>query len=1014
MILLFWITGFSYTGVLAQGAQQIKGKVTSSDGPLPGVSIVVKGTTTGTTTDSYGAYAINVENSNAVLVFSFVGFLSEERSVGGLSVIDISLTEDISTLGEIVVVGYGEVKKADLTGSVVSMNTDQIQRTNKVDAFSALQGQVPGVVIQRADNKPGGGFNMRIRGASTINKNETIDQGGFNPGQNPLFVVDGIFVNDITFLNPGDIERMDVLKDASATAIYGSRGTNGVVIIKTKKGSAGKMSLQYDNYVGVKQAYHLPRIFNGPEFVDFAKDAVVGTHYASGDFAFDRDDVVLSTFLKANEIENINNNKYVDWVDLILKTGVQSNHTLSLSGGSEKTTYAFGLAYTKDDGTLPGEDYQRVNLRGSINSELSKYVTIGYSNYVTLSLRNEGSREQLRSAYRLRPTGDAYDENGDPLFFPLESETFITNPLFEEANATLETKTFNYLANLSVSISPLKNLKFTSNFSPNIGFTRFGEYRGLYSKATSGVLANTRAEVANSNQLSYTWDNILNYNLSVNQIHSLNATFIYSQFLDRYEGYTMQRRNFATDDYSFYNIDAGSVISSAVGGFSKQTLQSFTGRLNYSLLDKYLFTFTGRYDGSSILAKNNKWAFFPSVAFAWKAIDEGFMSSQPIVSDLKVRLSYGETGNTGSGGGLGPLKSQSLFNNSTYTNIGDNPILTAYITGLANQNLTWERNKEVNFGLDFGFLKNRITGSLDIYNRNIEGIIFFRNLPTLTGYSGVFDNIGKQQNKGIELALNTVNIDNGNFKWTTSVNFAKNKNKITELYGNVEREYFSTQGASYVHEVGKPAGSIYSWQFDGIWQADEVDAAQSYGQQPGQVKVKDIDSDGDIDAADRTIIGSPTPKWTGGITSVINYKGIDFSFMVYTSQGATSYSWFHRSHAWDGHAAPARFNGLKTNYWTPDNPSNEWYQPGNSGNYTEALLYKDVSYVKVGYMTLGYLLPEKITDKLKIGSLRIFATVQNPFIFTDYEGWDPENAGRNSWGSAYMSRTYMAGLNVKF
>jgi TonB-dependent starch-binding outer membrane protein SusC len=994
---------------------KVSGKVLDETGqPVPGVNVVVKGSNRGTVTDTEGVYTIEVDDDNVILVFSFIGYMTQEVAVNAQTTIDVTLQSDITSLNEVVVIGYGEVKRSDLTGSVVSMNTDEIKRANKVDAFSSLQGQVSGVVIQRADNKPGGGFTMRIRGAGTINKNETVDQGGFVPGQNPLFVVDGIFVNDITFLNPSDIERMDVLKDASATAIYGSRGTNGVVIIKTKKGSTGKLTVQYDNYFGVKQAYHLPPIFKGREFVEFAKDAVVGTHFASGDFTFDRDDVDLSTFLKANELENIANNEYVDWVDLILKTGFQMNHTLSLGGGTEKTTYGFGLAYTRDDGTLAGEDYQRVNLRGSVSSELSKYVTIGYNNYVTLSVRNEGSREQLRSAYRLRPTGDAYDENGEKLFFPIESETFITNPLFEADNATMETKTLNYLGNLSLSVTPVENLKFTTNFAPNISFTRFAEYRGLYSKATSGVQANTRAEVVNSNKLSYTWDNIVNYNLTFDKIHALSATLVYSRFLDRYEGYTMQRRNFATDDYSFYNIDAGSVIAAATGGFSKQSLESYTGRLSYSLLDKYLLTLTGRYDGSSILAKNNKWAFFPSAAFAWKAIEEPFMNAQSVVSDLKLRLSYGETGNNGAGGGLVPLGSQSLFNNSTYTNLGDNAILTAYITGLSNQDLTWERMKEVNIGVDYGFLKNRITGSLEIYNRKTEGIIFFRNLPTLTGYSGVFDNVGEQQNKGIELSINTVNIDKGGFKWTTAINFAKNTNKITKLYSGVEREFFNTQGAPYVNEVGKPGGSIYEWQFDGIWQLEEAAEAQSYGAQPGQVRAKDIDDDGDVDADDRAIVGNPAPKWTGGITSTMNYKGIDLSFMLYTSQGATSYSWFHRSHAWDGDAAPARFNGLKTNYWTPENPSNEWYQPGNPGAYRPALSYYDVSYVKVGYITLGYQLPQQIIDRLKVGSLRVYATVQNPFIFTDYEGWDPENASRNSWGSGYMSRTYMAGVNLKF
>ncbi len=992
----------------------VNGKVTdaeSKDG-LPGVGIQVEGTTRGTVTDTDGNYSITVP-TNGTLVFSYIGYTSQKVAVNGRTSMNVDMVQDVAALQEVVIVGYGETKRRDLTGSVVTMDAEAIQQTNKVNAYQAIQGQVPGVNIQAADNKPGGGFNIRIRGSNTINSNQTVEQGGFTAGQNPLFVVDGIFVNDISFLNPTDIERMDVLKDASATAIYGSRGSNGVIIIQTKRGSKGPMTVQYDNYVGVRQAYNLPRIFNGPEFVNFMTDAVVGMNYASGNLAFTRNDVVLNDFLRPNEEENVANNRYTDWVDLIVKKGFQTNHTVGVSGGSDNTTYGFGIGYTKDEGTFEGEDYERINLRGDINGKLSSLVSVGFSNYASFSTRNEGSREGLRSAYRLRPTGSAYDENGEPLFFPLQGETFITNPLFEPANAILETKTLNYLSNLSLVITPADNLKFTSTFSPNIEFSRFGEYRGQFSKATSGNIGNTRAEVFNRNRMSYTWDNIANYNLDINEDNVLNATLVYSRFLDRYESYDMQRRNFSTDAFSFYNIDAGSVIQSVGGSLTKQTLESFTGRVNYNFKQKYLFTFTGRYDGSSILSAQNKWAFFPSAAFAWRIKDESFLANSNLFHDLKARFSYGQTGNNGGGGGLVPLGSQSLIG-SGFTNLGDQVVQTAFITNLANQNLTWEKTKELNFGLDFGFLQNRVYGSLDIYNRKNTGIIFYRPVPTVTGYNGVFENVGEAVNNGVEFGLTSVNVAKPNFTWKTSLNFAANRNKVTKLYGDLDEIQFGAMDAPYVHRIGEPVGSGFSWVYDGIWQLDEIEQARAYGQQPGQVKVKDINRDGVIDANDRTVLGANMPKWTGGITNTLNYKNIDFSFFVHTAQGATSFSYFHRSHAWDGHNAPARFNGLKTNYWTPENPSNEWYQPGNAGPWTESLLFKDVSYVKVGYITLGYSLPESATSFMNMKRLRVYATAQNPFVFTDYEGWDPENAARNSWGAGFMSRVLMAGLNVSF
>ncbi|UCS95839.1 TonB-dependent receptor [Echinicola marina] len=994
----------------------ITGKVISGEDeqPIPGVTVLVKGTANGTVTDLDGNYSISVPDaSTSELSFSFVGYITKSVAINNQSQINITLEPDVAQLDEVVVVGYGETKKKDLTGSVVSMGSESIKETNKVNAFQAMQGQVAGVNIQAADNKPGGGFNVRIRGSNTINANETVEQGGFNPGQNPLFVVDGIFVNDISFLNPADIERMDVLKDASATAIYGSRGSNGVVIIETKKGSEGKMTVQYDNYIGVKQAYNIPDMLQGEEFVEYFKDAVVGNFYASGNFDVSRDDVDLADYMRPNELENIANNDYVNWIDLVKHNGMQQNHTLSLNGGNSKTVYGIGVAYTQDEGTFEGEDYERYTIRGNLSSKLSDYVSLSMSNYASFSIRNEGSREGLRSAYRLRPTGSPYDENGDPQFFPLEGETFITNPLFEPDNITRETRTLNYLSNLSLAVTPVKNLKISSNFSPNIEFNRYGEYRGRYAKSTSGNIENRRADVTNGNRISYTWDNIVNYKWEASEDHIINATFVYSLFMDRYENYRMQRRNFNTDDYLFYNIDAGSDIRNVESGFSKQTLESYTGRINYAFRDKYLLTLTGRYDGSSILAEDNKWAFFPSAAFAWRVIDEGFMGQQNLFDELKLRISYGQTGNNGAGGGLRPLGSQSLIGNG-FTNLGGNVTQTAFVSSLANQNLTWEKTKEINFGLDFGFFNNRLYGSLDIYNRKNTGIIFFRPTPTVTGFTGVFENVGEATNKGIELGLNSVNFDGKDFKWTTSLNFAMNKNEVTKLYGDLNEILFGVQAGSFIHRVGEPVGSIYAYKFDGIWQLDETEEAQSYGQQPGQVKVKDINNDGQIDADDRTVLGANMPDWTGGISNTFNYKNWDFTFFVRTSQGAISPSYFHISHSGGFDATPARFNSLKTNYWTPDNPSNEWYQPSNNGPFAEALTYHDVSFVKVGYITLGYNFDNAVLEALKIGSLRLYFTAQNPFTFTQYEGWDPENAARNSWGSAYMSRILMGGLNVKF
>ncbi len=995
----------------------VSGKVTDQETGegLPGVTVLEMGTSNGTITDFEGNYRLSVEEG-ATLTYSFVGYLNQEMTIGGQSVIDIQLEMDVKALEEVVVIGYGEVKKADLTGSVVSMDSKKLEKTNKVDAVSSLQGQVPGVAIQRTDNKPGGGgFNIRIRGASTINSSETASQGGFNPGQNPLFIVDGIFVDDISFLNPADIDRMDVLKDASATAIYGSRGSNGVVIISTKKGASGKLRVRYNNYVGFKQAYNLPSIFKAEEYVQFVKDAVVGNNFAQlgSDFSMRSSDVAISDFFDEEEIANYNAGVDTDWVDLLLRNGFQMNHTIDLSGGNEKTTYGIGFGYTKDEGNIEGEDFTRYNLRANLSSDLAKWLNISYSNYVTFSTQNTGSWEAFRSAYRLKPIGRPYNNDGSLRFLPTSKETQITNPLFDTKNIQKQTQYLQYLGDIALKLKPTDHLSFTTKFSPNIKYTRYGEYRGLLSKSVSNNASNRRAQLNNFNYVSFTWDNILSYDYTQG-IHSFNVTAVFSRFQEKEEESKIQVRNFTTDEYSFHNVDAGTDIREVSSDFQKQTLESYTTRLNYTLKDKYLFTLTGRYDGSSMLAEGNKWAFFPSAAFAWRIVDESFMQGTDFISDAKLRLSYGQTGNNGGGGGLQPLGSQSLLESSA-TLIGDDALATAYISGLANPDLTWERTTEVNIGVDYGFVSNRVYGSIDVYNRKNTDIIFFSPLPTATGYSGTFDNVGESTNKGIEFGLNTVNIDKGDFNWTTNFNFAVNQNTLDKLYGGLDQIIFSVQGTTFIHKVGESIGSVYDYEYDGIWQLDEADEAAVYGQTPGQVRVKDLNNDDQITPdGDRKVIGQVQPKWTGGITSTMNYKNFDFTFFIYTNQGNKVLSNFHgMQYSWDDQ--PTRtFNGYDTDYWTPENPTNNWYQPGNGGNFQHAIKYRDISFTKVGYITLGYTLPQTLLDQWNLGRLRVYTTVQNPLTFTDYDGWDPESAGRSHWGAAFMSRTFMTGLNLSF
>ncbi len=1011
LLLLAFFIGFSINSWAQK--TQVSGVVTDiRKNSLPGVNVVVKGSKNGVATDLNGKYQISAKAGD-VIIFSFLGSQTLEVSYKGQANLNVSLKEDSQQLNEVVVVGYGQVKRTDVTGSIASIKAEQIEQANKVDAISALQGQSAGVIVQRTDNKPGaGGFNIRIRGASSISNSATVSGGGANPGQNPLFIVDGIFTDDVSFLNPADISRMDILKDASATAVYGSRGSNGVVIIETKRGKKGKLKIEYSNYVGFKQAYHLPRQFNGPEYVQFVKDVVVGNEFVkpAGNLNYRANDVVLSNYFDAEEMQNVADGISTDWVDLLLRKGSQTNHTFNVSGGNDTTVYGLGLGYTKDEGTTAGEDFNRYNIRGSLKSDLNKWANISVSNYITNAVQNGGSFEAFRTAYRLKPIGRPYNADGTLRFFPTTKETQITNPLFEADNQTRETKYIQYIGDIALQIKPSEAFTITTKYSPNIKYARYGEYRGLFSKDVVAQPTLRTATVNNSNYFSYSWDNIFNYKYNKGS-HNLDVLAVVSRYMQRTEGYFNTVKNFTTDAYSFYNLDAGLNITSVASDVSKQTLESYTGRVNYAFKDKYLLTVTGRYDGSSMLSTKNKWAFFPSAAFAWKMMDENFMQSQKLFSNAKLRLSYGQTGNTGQGGGLAPLASQSLLGASA-TNIGDSAISTAYLTGLANENLTWEKTTEMNLGFDFGFLNNKITGSIDVYNRKNTNIIFYMPLPSLTGFTGTFNNIGESSNKGIEIGLNTVNIDKGDFKWTTNFNFSANKNKLEKLYGGITDILYGIGGTNLIHRVGEPLGSVYDYEFAGIWHLEEAAQAAAFGQRPGQVKVTDVNGDGKITTADRKVIGQVTPKWTSGITNTINFKNFDFSFFLNISQGNIYKSNFH---GWSWSDTPTRtFNGFKVDYWTPERQSDAWHQPGNGGTYANAEYYKDVSFVKVGYITVGYKLPATVLDKLKISSLRLYATVQNPFVITKYDGWDPESAGRDQFGGSFMSRTFMTGLNLSF
>ncbi|PPL01670.1 TonB-linked outer membrane protein, SusC/RagA family [Parapedobacter indicus] len=955
--------------------REISGRVTDHQNqPLEGVTVAAKGTHSVTTTDRAGRFSLSVPQQATTLVFTLVGFEPQEHSIGTSNNLNVSLSPSLSDLDEVVVIGYGSVKKSDVTGAIGSVDRDAIVRTANIQAAGAIQGQVAGVNLLKVNGKPGDDYSIEIRGLNSIGK-----------GNAPLVVIDGVMGGSLSSLNPADIEKIDVLKDASATAIYGSRGSNGVIIVTTRQGAPGKNRIAYDGYVGMKTPTNLPDMMDGPQFVANFNEILKngGTRY------FDD-----------KEKQNIENGVYTDWIDLLLQNGMQSSHNISLSGGNESSRHFFSAGYLKEEGNVPAEEFSRFTLKSNIDGKINSWINAGTSTYVSYGIQDQGSNEALRGAYRLRPTGDAYDENGELLFWPTTSDSQTPNPLFDPLNVKNETRNFRVFGNLFVEVNLLDGLSFRSTISPYFESVRSGNFAGKYSKANTGT-RNGSGGYSNQLNFSYTLDNVLSYNKSVKS-HSFGGILANSIVSSRGEGAAQDVLDLPYDSF-WYNTGSAGNIEGVSSYLTEWALLSYMGRFNYSFNDKYQLTLTGRADGSSKLAAGHKWAFFPSAAIAWRVSEEEFLRDVKPLSNLKLRLSYGVVGNDA----VAPYSTQASILQTLYDWGGDAAL--GFAPGaIANKSLGWEKSKEINLGIDFGFLKNRISGSVDIYSRKTEDLILSRALPQHTGFGAITANVGSTANKGVEVALNTVNIHTSNFSWKTTLTFAKNHNEIVELYGDQKDDI----GNKWF--IGQPIQVHYAEVFDGIWQLDEAEEAAKYGAEPGHVKVKDLNEDGQITEVDRQIIGSPLPKWIGGMTNTFAYKGVDFSFMLYSRQGSMIYSPFHHSNfarEWNG-----RYNKLNVNYWTETNPSNEWPAPNNTGGRgrEELKAYVDASFVRVQNITLGYSFSPNILSRLKMSGLRLYLTANNPLIFTDYAGFDPEWSGQNTFNMGISSATYLFGANISF
>ncbi|WP_264550737.1 SusC/RagA family TonB-linked outer membrane protein [Flavobacterium sp. N2038] len=1036
LVFLFFLNFFLMNAVSAQSTI-VEGKITDAKGlSLPGVNVQEKGTKNGTSTDFEGSFKINVTNNKATLIISYLGFQTQEVSVAGKSKVNVSLSEQSNALTEVVVVGYGSVKKTDLTGAVNTLSAAKITERNVTNPMEAIQGGIAGVQVTSNSGRIGDGFSVIIRGANSINKD----------GSKPLFVVDGVPTDNIDFLNPQDIARMDVLKDASSAAIYGSRGGSGVIIVTTKSGANAKAGVvvSFDTSYGNKQAVRLPKLMSPEKWWYYHQSAFLATTISATNPTYmDIDATELNTAVGqagTNPVlfQRVANNKSFDWQDAVLKGGMMSNNYLNVSGRADNgLSYNLGLGAQKETGVIDNEGIHKYNFKAGLNHKVNDKISFGANLTISKTEEQLGSATAMQEAFRQNPytspwaidaAGNeivgTYAQQPGTLRYPngnlAINKTGSYNPLLEIKNSSDEINKWITIGNIFAEYKATSWLSFKSTFSVGKLDAREGRSSGAQTDFGLKNKSLPSGDVTNTSNFNYTWDNQFNINYTLKENHVFSFLGLQSFYSNTTETYFQSSRENPFET-SFYNLGSGAqaTYNLTPSGvvfipYSKNTLESYAARLNYAYKGRYLLTASVRYDGSSVLAEGNKWTAFPSVALGWNIHQEGFMKNASFVTNLKLRGSVGYTGNDN----VSPYSSLSVLKVPTYYDF-NNTVANGYTSAsLGNTELGWEKTREVNLGLDFGFAKNRISGSVDVYDRLSKDLLFQQALPLEIGVPTITSNVGSVSNKGIEVALVTKNVQTKNVSWETSFTFTKNVNELVSIYG---QDQVDDVGNNLF--IGENIHSYYNYVFDGVWQESEAAKALTYGQKPGEARVKDLNNDGKIDANnDRAILGNYDPKWSGSFSTTLKVKQFDLSLSLITNQGMTVFSGFHDNFAdvtdrgrqkldlgdW---YIPANGAGIAQQY------SNTNPLPRGAGVYYDTnnvAFYKDASFVKVQNIAVGYSLDNDLLNKLKLKSMRFYVNVLNPFVFTDYEGYDPEWATAALAVNRVSTMTVQMGLSLKF
>lgn len=978
----------------------VTGTVLDTEGqPVIGATVRSKKTQQGTVTNELGFYKLNVTDGS-ILAFSALGFEQQEVAINGGGTLNIQLKQADKGLNEVVVVGYGTQKRSDITGSVASVPKSRLSQLPVTNVMQAVQGAVAGVNISQSSSVPGSAPTTVVRGQSSINANT-----------GPYVVVDGIPLSktggSLNDINPNDIESIEILKDASAVAIYGTNGSQGVLLVTTKRGTTAKPTIRYNAYAGVENFANMLRPMNGEQYLQRYADWMKQTGQNQ-----------TSPVPNYDELENYNAGVITDWMDVATRTGIIQDHNLNVSGGTEKVKYFVSGGYLNQKGVVEGYQYKRYTFRSNLDVNVTDYLTVGTSLFVANN-NKDGGRANLLNASAMSPYGKVYNSDGTYKIFPMFPEQLFPNPMLGLTTDRLD-RTTNLNGNGYAEIKfsgPLQGLKYRLNGGYAYLPARFATYIGRKANDLNGT-----AEVFNSETKSYTIENILSYARDWGK-HHIDFTGLYSAQERNYAVSLARAIGFVNDELSFNNLGAGATQSSSSYS-DRYALNSQMGRINYTYDSRYLFTITARRDGSSVFGSDTKkYGLFPSAAFGWNMSNERFMKGISWVDNLKLRLSYGKSGN----------EAIPVYRTITDNNTGRSPFNGVSTIGilagnLGNSTLLWENTYNSNIGLDFSLFDSRISGTIDAYNMNTKDLLLLRSIPIITGYSNVFENIGETNNKGIELTLNTRNIDRGNFRWESTIVFAANKNKIVDLYGDKKDDL----GNRWF--IGQPIGVIYDYRMIGVWQTGEDPKGQDDTAVPGDLKFADLNGDGKITPeSDRAILGQTTPKWTGGLTNTFHYKNWHLSIFIQTVQGIT------RNNPDLSYADEAGRRNLpaELGYWTTENGRND--RPSLAYRNPRGYGYpSDASFTRIKDATLSYVFSQSVLDKLHLGGLTLYVSGRNLYTFTDWFGWDPEarqllrghtsdisgspveeqlqrgvSTANNSWENNYpLTRAFVFGLNV--